>query len=459
MSSERIKILAMLEEGKITSSEAIELLDNLDSSEQSRSDDKNISAGDGLSNIVKDVIDDFNKNSGIVSEGLLEKFHGINEDLKSVLDINLEQLAASLKFLQKDLENIIGKLTDDLGKNTEGLYLRLQEEASTMNNLVNEKDEQGTDKLNRSMGEIEKNLTSIPFEATSLAGDLSGMFRSIMQNKRGSMLLSETHRRNIEDASCISLHFEGYDGSICIDGYDGDDIETVVYCRTSLKTLESAVIVADEPIVYSVKPVGQEISSLSLDIKIPKKKFKDIHISTSNAKIEANDLYCGNLICAASKGRITLSGLVCDSIECSVSDGKVEVLQVKSRELFIKAHNSPVKITGSSFKDSRINSTKGSVSLTLDENIYGHNEYSLSSVDDRMDIRLSIPSDSGIYIDAFCLNGFIDMEEIKGFSYQTREVSNCANPHIVGQTGNFEAASNSVRITAQAANSGIRIRQ
>lgn len=454
MDNERLRILSMLQEGMITSSEAVELLKAIDPYDERNGSYGTSEINDNLSSSMENVIADFNKNTGNISEELSNKFSGMDKKLQEMMNISLEKLISNMEFLEKNLKSIVDKITQNLNENTDILSSKLKEETSNLTGLIVEKDGEEMGKLSRSMKDMQSNLGSIRIDSSALGEGLSGIFANLAQNVKSSRVISELYKKNIDDASSINLKFEALGGSLFLEGYDGDAIETEVYCRTTHESVTEAVLVTEKDDIYGICPISPNITSVQLDIKIPSKKFKEISVSTSDGKIEVSGISCECLFCTTSRGKLSLSNLSCGIIEAGTSEGKVSLSEIKSKKIFVNTFNSPILINSTFCKSSDMITANGAINLELNDSVNGNYEYKLTTENAPINVELSIPNGTGIFIDALSENGNISVNEIPDFKYNSVD-SKSGSRHMTGQTSDFEKSESTIKIIAKNKNSQI----
>lgn len=459
MGDERLKILSMLEEGKITRGEAVKLLDALDSAAQRDQPAQRGISNDSLTQSIESVLSDFNIKADGVSKEMSQNFSGMEGKLHEMLSGSLEKLSSNFESLQKNLQNIINNITEDMDKSTVSLSSRLKEETSILGSLIDGEGGNNTGKLYRNMEDMQKNFGALPLDPSALAASLSAVFGSLMQSTVSPKVSSGLYKKSIKDSLPKLLDFECINGNVYLEGYDGYDIETEVYCVTGQEKVDEMVSVTDNDEEYGIKIMNSGDSSVSLDVKIPKMMLDNVQAVTSRGKVEISEISCGRLLCTTSRGKITLSNLECGSIDCTSSEGRIETFGIRSQKMFLMTKNSPIIIEGTTCVMSDCSTSNGSITLELDDKIYGSNEFRLTTENAPIDVKLDVPDDTGIYVDAFSFNGSIRLPGLQDFSYTTKETGKVGSSHIVGRTGNFETAKNSISIIVQTKDSQISFKQ
>lgn len=458
MSKERLKILTMLEEDSITSNEAIKLLKAIDSKDKAKPSKNTELTDNDISHFVESMMSDFKRKTESISRQLSENLNNMDGKLSETFNINFENMINSLKSLKQSLESIICGMESRLAGSLDMISSKLMEEASNFSSLLNGKDTRENSSLKKRMEDIEKKLKSTAFDPSYLCENISNALGGLTGIGSNPHIHSHVFRKGVTSQLPISMEFAGANGSMAIEGYDGSEVEATVYVNIAEKPINQIVDVTDEHGLYSIKAAdGDNSISISINVKIPKKMIKSIRVINHNGKIGVSDICCETLICTTTGGKISLSCLECKSIECSTSEGRIQLSRIRCDKLFALTNNSPITIDNTYCNLSDIINTNGNILLEFNDMVYGHNEYKIENENAGINVELAIPSDCGVYVDAFCQNGNVNIQEIPGFSYEIRD-NKSSSIHILGETKNYRDCKSSISIIAQSTNSDINIR-
>lgn len=455
MDNDRLKILTMVEEGKITCSEAVDLLNALHAHDENiRSAKKTSIADEGISQTIEDAIEGFKSHIPSISDELSKQLNCLDSKLHENIVPDIEKLSGALKLLEKELKKLTSSIIEGISKDAGSLMPEISKEMAELYGTSNK----NGGMLYRGIEELQKKYGSMPIDTSELSAKLSGIYGSITQN---SLLIHDYNmswEKKIDDPSITDLHFECINGSVSIEEYEGSVMEIEVNCKTSEASLNKVISIIDEPEMYGVKTINSGNTMVFLYIKMPSTSFRRICLSTNNSRVKVRRLSCRSIICNASDGRVELSDIKCDSIEGNVSGGKTELSDICADSIFMKCTDSPTKIEGMQCSHLEISALSGGITLNSFENISGESEIDISS--DGGDVNImasSLHPSAGIYVDASSKNGDLILEGIPHFTYNVNEINRSGINRIIGKTSCYDAARDRIKISVRAADASVRI--
>lgn len=452
MNNERLRILTMLAEGKITSSEALNLIEALDSSGSKNQSSSGMDLNQNLLESIQKSFDELNKKTESISSELLNKVESIGRHIESKMDIDPEKINESLNTFQNEFKTSIDKISKDMSMDNNSLSSKISESVFDLN-------KKGTDpdKLNEYMEDLKKCLTGISINIPGLNDKLPNIFKNIDLFNGPSNTFTKTYSKTVSDSSDLKLTFESTNGSIIIEGHDEDEVLIDMYCRTPEKDIRRIITVIDKPDIYGVKTKALSNTVVNLNVQIPKKKFLRIYISTFNDKIQVSDISCSTLMCTAPKGRITISGVSCDIIDCSTSRSKIELSDIVSKKLFVKTSDSPVTADNINCSLCHIKTSDNRIFFAFSDEFAGKNETTLTTSNGKIEADLYLLPETGVYVDGSTTDGNINID-IPDIYYKINEQSIPGSSHVICQRENFNTAKNTVKITAHTTNAWIGIK-
>lgn len=452
MSKERLSILKMLEEGKITSAEALHLLQALDDSESNDGNKDNLDLNFDFSKSIQNTIDELNKRTEIISRRLSLKIDDITKELEANLKLNPEKISDSLKAFGDDFKTSLDKVSSEISKNSAELSSKISGEASQFTRTS-----ESPDMLSENIRNLQGYFYNTSINIPGLGDKLSSIFKNLTPQDTNSKVYSAVYRKSVSDTSVMKLVFESINGDICVEVYDENEIEIELYCKTSEKNIDRIISIIDTNDTYGARVNGLSSTSVSFNIKIPKKIFKRIYSSTSNGKIDMSDVSCKNLICITPKGRISISGVKSDIIECTTSYSRIEFFDIICQRLFAKTSNSPVSADNINCSYCDIKTTNGRIVLELSDELSTESEIGLSTDNSSIDIVIPQTPDTGAYIDASVDNGSVSIN-IPDILYSIKEHKTTGMSHVTCSTDGYDSVKNHIKITAQTTNSNITVK-
>ncbi|WP_077369303.1 DUF4097 family beta strand repeat-containing protein [Anaerosalibacter sp. Marseille-P3206] len=273
MKEERMMILTMLEEGKISSEEALKLLDAIDDT----------------------------------PEDVEEEFIITDEDKTQEKDekkINFEKTMEKVEKTLKEQGKKVGDLGADLGNKISELFSGIKDKSSSVNFWGN-----------------------YETSSTTLEKDISHIDEPII------------------DLSSVN-------GSISVKTWEKQSLLIKVICNYKKGVLDENdtfydFYEEDNKIIF--RPNFTSNIGIKLEVYLPDKKYDNIILNTSNAKIEVNKVNLNSLICDTTNSNINVSDIVGKDVKLATKNGKIYIEKVQSPIILANSTNSSMilnKITG-----------------------------------------------------------------------------------------------------------------
>lgn len=284
MRDEKLMILTMLEEGKITSQEAIKLLEALEETDY--------------------FID-----------------YGTNEDEEK--SINLEQAKENLiEALEKNIEDRKEKIENigiDIGNKL----------ANAFNNLL------GTGNL----------------------FNLSGNYK----------VINTQLEKDISHLDEASLVVKSINGKIDVKSWGEDKLLikiTYRYKNNSFTQDNSFYELYEEDNRIIFKPLYTNNVMMDLSLYLPQKHYKEISLTTSNGRIQLEDLKLNLLTCNTSNASISLEDIVGENVDISTKNGKINLRDISSPILKAVSTNASIKLEDIESRDLMVATKNGRITLS-----------------------------------------------------------------------------------------------
>lgn len=284
MRDEKLMILTMLEEGKITSQEAIKLLEALEET---------------------DYFMDY----------------GTNEDEEK--SINLEQAKENLiEALEKNIEDRKEKIENigiDIGNKL----------ANAFNNLF----------------------------STGNLFNLSGNYK----------VINTQLEKDISHLDEASLVVKSINGKIDVKSWGEDKLLikiTYRYKNNSFTQDNSFYELYEEDNRIIFKPLYTNNVMMDLSLYLPQKHYKEISLTTSNGRIQLEDLKLNLLTCNTSNASISLEDIVGENVDISTKNGKINLRDISSPILKAVSTNASIKLEDIESRDLMVATKNGRITLS-----------------------------------------------------------------------------------------------
>lgn len=277
-SEEKMKILNMVQEGKITADEAIQLLDAMEQNESK----------DNQQNTYSQKQPDFNEELNKMKDRL----YGWKKEFKE-------------NFNQNDFDKAVEELTNKAEK-------------------------------------IGKNVASATIGVTDRILDYVDSFVGTnVFNVFGSYNVSEkTYTAPVIEGD--SLELQALNGNIVVKKHLENSIIVKSRVRSSINDIDALLTFSSVDGYNSLKPNNTANMSVSLEVYIPQIKFNTIKLAATNGKIYIEDAVGERLEAETTNGQIELMGTSIDSARLNSRNGKVNASYVIAKSIDLETTNAPI---------------------------------------------------------------------------------------------------------------------
>ena len=494
MSEERLMILTMLQEGKITSEEALKLLQALDELEIEEdlhnSSEKSAAQSEDISTEANSPIIENDKYTGFIHEENESDHYFEDEKLSS----KLEKLEKKLEEKSKKLDSI----GDSIEKKIEAWGENFGQKADAWGEGFGEKMENwGEDfgkKMERFGVEITESATSITEKVLKmvdgLIGDGSfGIFQGNYEN------ITETIERNILGIDSPVLEIHGINGKIVLLSGEGDNVRINAKCSIKKSIYDKSqpvyeVIEQDNKFIF--RPRYNSGIGTNIEVYIPSFHYDKVVLLTSNGRIEASDVKTNELmlgtsncsikahdiysnriaactnndaitICTAEAKEVKLSTLNaninvedvnCENLVANTKNGKINIRDTQSDEMILTSSNSSIKVENSAASTILSKTSNASIKIV---NIDTSDLRKVESYTSNASIEINIDDHSKAYnIDAQTSQGRIDIG-IPNLIYDLNKQSSPGKQKILAHSAYDTEVDNQINITALTSNGSIKI--
>lgn len=282
LGEERILILKMLEEGKITSDEASKLLDALESGSKQTSYEGGTSRQQRQANFHEEIFK------------VRERVSDWKRDFKN-------------NYSHKDFDRAVDEFSnkaEKLGKNL----------AVT------------------TFGIVDKMIDFVGSFVDTNAFNIFGTYKAV--------------DRTFEAAATegMEIYIEGTNGHIVVKKHLENNIIIKTRIRSPLENVESILSYEENGKSISLKLRKEGNLSVSHEIFLPVLKFKNVKLETTNGKIYVEDTLCENFESITKNSPIELMGVNSDRIKLDTKNARIQVSYVICKQIDINTNNSVIDI-------------------------------------------------------------------------------------------------------------------
>ncbi|MGI6584954.1 MAG: DUF4097 family beta strand repeat protein [Gracilibacteraceae bacterium] len=412
---EKLLILKMLQEEKISADDAVKLLEALEKSSTGTS-----SSGSRINEIKDELTAKLNE---MKIDEKLNKFGEKASKLAATFGEKAEKLVEQLgdSINAEKIENSTEKFTEEFTKRIETLGQDIAESA-------------------------------VKF-ADAFADQLGSLFDTINDQYRYNSNYTYT-AENIHD-----IYLETDNFFVKVGPNDKKEIKVNISANSNIPQL-----VIDEYFKAIKDTDSYTLSSEfpgrtwgRIDILIPK-DINMLKISTNNAKCEISDIDVKNLSCVTANGKISLARCHTDNIEAYTDNEKVILNKISTRTASIRTSNSKILIENSLLDN--IDAKTSNAAIMVNASRKGDSLsscYTLSTSNGKIDLGLAKEESYEHMVDAHTTMSSVEVK-LANLSYETDKKSIKMQETIQLKSEGFDTASNKISIIANTLNAPISIK-
>lgn len=413
---EKMLILKMLQEGKITTEDAVKLLDALEK-------------------------------SGTSATGSNSKINEFKDELTAKLnemkiDERLNKFGEKASKIAETLGEKAGKLAGQLGENINPEKIGSNTEKFT---------EEFTKRMESLGQDIAESASKI---ADTFASQLDGLFESSF----------EKYRYNSSYTYPMSESFNVYinTSNFSLKVFSGDTNEMKVSIFANSNTPQLAVdeyfkvITEDGNYRLSTEFPGRTRGRIELQLP---KGIEVLSVSTDNARCEFIGLDTQKLSCSTSNGKVSLADCSGEEIEVLTDNEKLILSNVTARAAIIRTSNSKISMEGCHLDNIDARTSNGAI--LVDTSRKGESissNYIFTTSNGKIDLGTSASEGLEYMVDAHTTMGSIDVNLANlTYSMDKKNIGMQSTAEIKSE--NFDTVSDKMTIKAVTSNAPISIYQ
>ena len=401
MASEKMRILNMLQEGKITAEEASKLLSAVDEG------DKRASAPPTAGDIPI-------SNNG-PRAGTESKTHTGGSN------IDFDELGRKFAAFAKDLEPKIHKVTEVVAEKTVELANKFSESLEPSTAAPPPKA-----KSQRTASATKPKPTVTP----------GGVIE-----KQVELLIEDGYNE---------LSLDCLNGDVSIKGYNGDKISAYIRYKTTRNNAPIELMKLGGK--YYLNYEEDDFQMVAIDAYVPSNKFKIVNINGMNGNMDVSGLNCQQIKLSNSNGQTKIVDLTAESIKSESGNGRLTVENIAAPIAVIEHFNGIVEAGNIDAEKLNLTNFNGSISMSISD-FERYNEYLWSVETSNAKLTMNVPTlpNLGYHILAHVTLGSIKAG-LTGLEFATNDPTT-----LDARTANFDSKSKKVKLSLETSNAPLTI--
>ncbi len=444
MSEEKMKILKLLEEGKISSEDAFKLLDAVGKTEPQKSTGGFYSSGTYASG--EGYASNSNNSSSSSSSSGSGSTYSKSYDTKQEGNFDFNTF------------------TDDLSKRFETFAKNMEPKFQRFTEAVAEKAVVVADKLSKSFSDTGRSAGSGGGSYTGgshSGGSYSGGYytsttqaetapsspkptysgASVNQNKTFEMQVTGTDN---------TLNITSLNGDLVVKGYNGDKITLNVQYKCSGERERIELVKLSNK--YYLNYDEEFFDKVFVDAYVPEAMFENIKFQTTNGKILVSDIKSEYLSVSNQNGFTELRNATAENLKVECNNGRLVLERVSGVNGHVENFNGEISARGVDITNMKLISFNASISMDVPYFEMG-DEYVWVVETSNEKININLPTDkrNGYYIKATSSLGDVNVS-LPALTFTSNERS-----FVEGTSSSFSTCQKKVKLNVETSNAPITI--
>lgn len=259
-------------------------------------------------------------------------------------------------------------------------------------------------------------------------------------------------------AEGADLYIEGVNGHILVKKHLEDKIIIRTRVRSPQNNADSILLFNDEGNVVSLKLNKIPNLSVSHEIFLPAVRFRNIRFETTNAKIYVEDTLAENFESVTKNGHIDLMGVNSDRVWVDTKNGKIQISYLIGKNVEVNTSNSLIDIKNIKAQSLKAVTTNGRIFVENAQNYEGISEINMYLTTRNGDIKINMNDmdGKGYRIKGKTTNGGINLL-IPDIVYENISKQLAGGNFIEAESRNYNECPEKVYINAETFNGYIEI--
>jgi len=271
----------------------------------------------------------------------------------------------------------------------------------------------------------------------------------------------QTVQKNYEviPAEGAKLEISGVNGSIVIKKHLDPKVMIISRIKSASPNGEGIVNFADDPENISIKVGSSAINvSVSHEVFIPDIKFKSIKIENSNGKIYIEDSLSEEVEAVTKNAHIDLMGVNSGKVSVSTKNGRVQMNYIISDKIDIDTSNAVIDIKHIKVRDVSAVTINGRINIENAQNVDGNSDMNMYLKTSNGGIKVNMNDmDNRVYkIKAHASNGSINLL-IPEIVYHNVNRKGVTGSFVEAESKDYAMGIAKVNITSETMNGQIEV--
>ena len=246
------------------------------------------------------------------------------------------------------------------------------------------------------------------------------------------------------------LNIAGLNGDVLIHGYNGDKITASVYCKP--KRLNAPLSLMRLGNKYFLNYDDDDFDKVSVNAYVPESMFNVISVNTINGILDVTALSADNITLNNSNGQTKLRSLSADFLKTECNNGKLNIQIVKAQNARVENFNGAIDVLDLDCANLRLTSVNGGVIVNMSQySAFPSYMWDIESSNGKMTLNLPTYPDLGYHVKAHASLGQIKVG-LTNLNYLLNSPSLTEARSI-----NFDSCARKVKLALETSNAPLQI--
>jgi len=252
------------------------------------------------------------------------------------------------------------------------------------------------------------------------------------------------------DSGYNELNIAGLNGDVLIHGYNGDKITATVYCKPKRINVPLSLMRLGNK--YFLNYDDDDFDKVSIDAYVPESLFNVITINTINGLLDVSTLIADTITLNNSNGKTKLQSLDADFLKTECNNGRLNIEIVKAKNARIENFNGAIDVLDIDSANLKLTSVNGGIVINMSQ-FAAFDDYiwDVDSSNSKLTLNLPTYPDLGYYVKAHTSLGQIRIG-LTNLNYIYNSSS-----HIEAKSINFDDCSKKVKLALETSNAQLQI--
>ncbi len=283
----------------------------------------------------------------------------------------------------------IDDFTSDMAKKFDNLAKDLEPKIHSLTKVIAQKTADAADKLSKTLQNYQESEIKTPPPRTAPPRPETRTYGP-GKEKTFEMVVSGNENQ---------LNLSSLNGDVFIKGYNGDKITLKLFYKSRKNSDDIEFVKLSNK--YLLNYNEDDFETVSLDIFLPEKLFSNLIIDTNNGKISVSTVVCEYLIINNLNGSTALKDINCQNMKIDCNNNNLSLENIKGKIAKVENYNGSLNLTNLDVEKVKIDSFNCNINANIETyNLFEEYVWEIEASNGKIGFNLPSRNNIGYYINA-----------------------------------------------------------